>query len=192
MAVTSTMLPLGTKMPAFSLTDVVSGDTVSSSSLAGKSTLLMVICNHCPFVVRMKAELAEYCREFSGRGVSVVALSSNDATKYPADGPEQMKADAEKFGYPFPYLYDEKQEVAAALEAMCTPEFYLFDEAGKLTYRGRLDDSTPGNGKEVTGADLKSAVEALLSGAPPIQPQLPSMGCSVKWKPGREPSYVSG
>ncbi len=192
MAVTSTMLPLGTPLPEFALPDVVSGATVFSADMAGKPTLLMVICNHCPYVVRMKAELARLGREILERGVGVLAISANDAGRYPDDGPAQMKADAEGFEYPFPYLFDEQQTVASALQAMCTPEFYLFDADGKLTYRGRFDDSTPGNGKPVTGADLMGAVAALLSGAPPVDSQFPSMGCSVKWKPGRVPSYVSG
>ncbi len=186
----SSMLPLGTRLPEFSLHDTVSGKLFSSSALAGRPALLMVICNHCPFVVRMKAELSEYCRDFQARGIEVVALSANDAQKYPADSPAQMKADAEKFGYSFPYLYDEEQSVAAALRAVCTPEFYLFDAEGQLTYRGRLDDSTPGNGKPVTGSDLKAAIDALLSGRPAPLEQLPSMGCSVKWKSDRVPDYM--
>ena len=191
MVVTSSMLPLGTLLPEFSLPDTVSGALLSSAELKGKPALLMVICNHCPYVVRIKRGLPDLMKDFIDRGVAVVALSANDVEKYPADSPEQMKADAEVFGYPFPYLYDEEQTLAAALQAVCTPEFYLFGSDGKLFYRGRLDDSTPGNDKEVTGAELKRAVDALLSGAPPIEPQLPSTGCSLKWKADRVPSYVS-
>lgn len=151
----------------------------------------MVLCNHCPYVVRIKRELASLTQDFIDRGVAVVALSANDVEKYPADSPEQMKADADVFGYPFPYLYDEEQTLAASLRAVCTPEFYLFGVDGKLNYRGRLDDSTPGNGKPASGADLKRAVDALLQGSPPTEPQLPSMGCSLKWKRDRVPDYVS-
>jgi hypothetical protein len=151
----------------------------------------MVLCNHCPYVVRIKHALSILARDFIDRGIAVVAVSANDVEKYPADAPGQMKADAEVFGYPFPYLYDQEQSLAAALQAVCTPEFYLFGVDGRLSYRGRLDDSTPGNGRPSTGADLRRAVETLLSGGPPIEPQLPSMGCSVKWRGDRVPSYVN-
>lgn len=190
MAVQSNMIPLGTQMPQFSLVDVVSGSPFASTSLAKRNSLICVICNHCPYVVRMKEQFAGLSRNLIARGINVVAVSANDVTTHPEDGPEYMKVDAQKFSYPFPYLYDEDQELAAALGAMCTPEFYLFDAQGELVYRGRLDDSTPGNGKPVTGADLKRAVDALLSGEPPIEPQLPSMGCSVKWKADRLPAHV--
>lgn len=190
MAVTSSMLPLGTHLPEFALPDAASGALFSSAQLEGKPALVMVLCNHCPYVVRIKRELPALTQDFINRGVGVVALSANDVDKYPADSPEQMKADAEVFGYPFPYLYDEEQTVAASLQAVCTPEFYLFGADGKLHYRGRLDDSTPGNGKPSTGADLKQAVDTLLQGGPPPEPQLPSMGCSLKWKADRVPSYV--
>lgn len=184
------MLPLGSRLPEFSLPDSASGALFSSAMLQGRPALLMVLCNHCPYVVHIKRELPRLTQDFIDRGVGVVALSANDVEKYPADGPAQMKADAEVFGYPFPYLYDEEQTLAAALQAACTPEFYLFGADGKLFYRGRLDNSTPGNGKDVTGLELSSAVDALLSGAPPIEPQFPSMGCSLKWKADRVPGYL--
>jgi thiol-disulfide isomerase/thioredoxin len=190
MAVESTMIPLGTKMPQFSLLDVVSGEQVTSMSLAGAPALVAVICNHCPYVKRIKSQLADFARDWMNQGIRVIAVSANDATTHPEDGPEPMKADAQTYSYPFPYLYDADQELVAALQAMCTPEFYLFNEESALVYRGRLDDSTPGNGKSVTGADLKRAVQALLAGAPAIAPQLPSMGCSVKWKSDRLPEYA--
>lgn len=189
MAVTSAMLPLGTVLPTFSLDDTVSGETISSRDLAGKPALLTLICNHCPFVVHVKEELVRVGKELDEKGVAMVAISSNDVSTHPTDGPDQMKADAKKYGYPFPYVYDESQALAQALRAMCTPEFYLFDADGKLTYRGRLDASSPGNGLPVTGNELRAAVDALLSGKPPVHPQHPSMGCSVKWKEGNVPGY---
>jgi peroxiredoxin len=185
------MLPLGSPLPTFSLPDAVSGDTISSESLAGKPVLLTVICNHCPFVVHIKEELVRVGNELAQKGVAMVAISSNDVSTHPTDGPEQMKADAEKYGYPFPYVFDESQVLAQTLRAMCTPEFYLFDSEGKLVYRGRLDASSPGNGLPVTGDELRAAVDALLSGKAPIEPQHPSRGCSVKWKEGNVPGYFN-
>lgn len=189
MAVQSVMLPLGTPLPQFSLPDAVSGATFSSEDFAGKPLLLTVICNHCPFVVHVKEELVRVGKELAAQGFSVVAVSSNDVSTYPSDGPEKMKADAEEYGYPFPYLFDESQALAQALHAMCTPEFYLFDAQGTLTYRGRLDGSTPGNGVPVTGSELRQAAAALLAGSAPVEPQHPSIGCSVKWKQGNVPAY---
>ena len=176
------MLPLGTSLPGFSLVNATTGELVESASLGGVPVLLTVICNHCPYVVRIKDALAELGRETAAQGVKMVAISSNDAVTYPADGPAAMKADAEKYGYTFPYLFDETQDLARALQAMCTPEFYLFDAAGQLTYRGRLDASSPGNQEPCDGKELRAAITALLSGAPPIEPQLPSRGCSIKWR----------
>ena len=188
-AVESTMLPLGTKAPEFSLPDT-EGKTVSLADFTGKRGLLvMFICNHCPFVKHIRAELAKAGREYQEKGVGVVAIMSNDAANYPDDRPEKMKEEARNAGYTFPYLYDATQAVAKAYHAACTPDFFLFDQDLKLVYRGQLDDSRPGNGKPVTGADLRAALDALLSGKPALAPQKPSIGCNIKWKAGNEPDY---
>jgi peroxiredoxin len=183
------MLPLGSKLPDFSLPDAVTGKTVSSTELAGKTAVVAFICNHCPYVQHLRKELAEfgrYCRE---RGVAMVAISSNDAGSYPQDAPGPMAEEAKRFGYVFPYLFDDTQEVAKAFQAACTPEFYAFDASGKLAYRGQFDDSRPGNGAPVTGADLRAAVDALLAGKQPSEKQKASIGCNIKWRRGNAPSY---
>jgi peroxiredoxin len=187
MAVSSSMLELGTPLPAFSLPDTVSGRRVSSSELAGKASVVMFICNHCPYVKRIRQGLAEFGRYCAERGVPVVAVSSNDPGTYPDDAPDKMALEAKDAGYGFPYVFDESQEVAKAFRAVCTPEFYVFDAAGKLAYRGRFDDANPKNDAPVTGRDARAAVDALLSGARPGAEQRPSIGCSIKWKPGNEP-----
>ena len=185
----STMLPLGTAAPEFRLPNV-DGREVSLADVAGaKGTVVMFICNHCPFVKHVADELARLARDFLSRGIGFAAISSNDVSTHPADSPEQMVREAEERGYPFPYLYDETQEVAQAYRAACTPDFYLFDAARKLVYRGQLDPSRPGSGVPVTGSDLRAAIDALLAGQPPVADQVPSLGCNIKWKPGREPPY---
>jgi peroxiredoxin len=189
MAATSQMLPLGTPMPAFALVDAVSGRKVSSAELAGKPAVVAFICNHCPYVQHLRSELARFGRDSGERGVALVGISSNDAATYPQDAPGPMAEEARQHGYVFPYLFDESQEVAKAFRAACTPEFYLFDPAGKLVYRGQFDDSRPGNGKPVTGADLRRAVDAVLKGEQPSSNQVPSVGCSIKWKKGNAPGY---
>ena len=182
MATPSTMLPLGTAAPAFELPDTVSGRTRSLDELAGKrGTLVMFICNHCPYVQHVIPELLKLAAEFQPRGVSFVAISSNDVGSYPEDGPEAMSREAAKHGFPFPYLYDATQQIAIAYDAACTPDFYLFDAGLKLVYRGRLDDSTPRNGKPLTGADLRAALIALLAEQTIPAEQFPSLGCSIKW-----------
>jgi len=178
----STMLPLGSVLPSFSLPDAVSERTVSSSELAGKPAVVFFICNHCPFVKHIRVELARFGRECRERGVGFVAISSNDAIAYPDDSPEAMAIEAREFGYVFPYLYDESQDVARAFQAACTPDLYIFDAKGLLAYRGQFDDSRPGNGIPVTGRDARAAVEALLAGKPPSPDQIPSIGCNIKWK----------
>ena len=190
MAVTSTMLPLGTTAPDFALPDVVSGQKVSLSDFDGSAGLLvMFICNHCPYVQHVRSELARFGRDYKDSGLGIVAISSNDADQYPDDGPEAMKQEAESHGYTFPYLFDEDQVVAARYTAMCTPDFFLFDTDRELVYRGRFDDSRPNSGVPVTGADLRSAVDAVLANKPVNEEQWPSMGCSIKWKPGNTPAY---
>ncbi len=186
----STMLPLGTRAPEFSLPDP-EGKTVSLSDFAGsKGLLVMFICNHCPYVKHVRDELARLGRDYQGRGVGIVAISSNDVTNYPDDSPEKMKQEKEQAGYTFPYLYDETQEVAKAYHAACTPDFYVFDASLRLVYRGQLDDSRPGNDEAVTGKDVRNALECVLTGATMSLKQKPSMGCNIKWKPGNEPDYA--
>ena len=174
-------MPQGTAAPDFSLPDVVTGDTVSLAAFSDKSALLvMFICAHCPYVVHVRGALVNLAKEYTQ--VSFVAISSNDAVRYPADGPEGLRAMAVECEFPFPMLFDETQEVARSYQAECTPDFFLFDAERKLAYRGRLDDSTPGNGKPLIGADLRAAIDAVLAGSPAPQPQMPSLGCSIKWK----------
>lgn len=185
----STMLPLGTTLPAFSLPNV-DGRVVSSSDFAAAPALLVAfICNHCPFVKHIATELALLGRDYQGRGVGIVAISSNDATAFPDDGPAKMVEEARLRGYTFPYLYDETQQVAQAYKAACTPDFFLFDNNHKLAYRGQLDDSRPDNGLPVTGKDLRAALDAVLAGKPLSPEQRASIGCNIKWKPGNEPAY---
>lgn len=174
-------MPAGTPAPEFSLPDVVSGRTVSLADYAGRPALLMMfLCAHCPYVVHVRTELVRLARGFPRVGFA--AISSNDAEKYPGDAPDALRAMAVECGFPFPMLYDESQDVARAYTAACTPDFFLFDRDQKLAYRGRLDDSTPGNGKLVTGADLRVAIELVLAGKAVPSPQAPSLGCSIKWK----------
>ncbi len=186
----STMLPLGIKAPEFSLPNV-DGKTVSLQDVSGgKGLVVMFICNHCPFVKHLRAALAEFGREAQSRGLKVVAISSNDAVAYPDDSPAKMAEEVQIAGYTFPYLYDELQSVAKAYKAACTPDFYLFNAEQALVYRGQFDDSRPGNGKPITGADLRAAVTALLAGKAPLETQRPSIGCNIKWK--YAPEYFTG
>lgn len=185
----STMLPLGTQAPDFSLVNTDS-QTVSLSDFSGKPALLvMFICNHCPFVKHIAEELSVLGREYQSRGAGIVAISSNDSTKHPEDSPEQMVHESENRGYVFPYLFDEDQAVAKAYKAACTPDFFLFDGEQKLAYRGQLDASRPGNGIPVSGTDLRSALDAILSGQPVTENQTPSIGCNIKWVESKEPEY---
>lgn len=185
----STMLPLGTFAPDFELLNV-DGRSVDYAAAAGpKGTVVMFICNHCPFVKHVADHLAALGREYVPRGIGFVAISSNDVSNFPADSPEQMVAEAEERGYVFPYLYDETQEVAKDYHAACTPDFYLFDADRKLVYRGQLDPSRPGSDVPVTGKDLRAALDAVLAGRPPLAEQVPSLGCNIKWKAGNEPPY---
>jgi peroxiredoxin len=184
------MLPLGTTAPPLSLRDTVSGHTVSLESFAGTPALLVAfICNHCPFVKHILDGFVAFAREFGARGVAVVAISPNDAESYPADSPSEMARLAAQKVFTFPYLYDESQDVARSYQALCTPEFFLFDRERRLAYRGQFDASRPGNNRPVTGADLRAACEALLSGAQVSSEQQPSVGCSIKWKGGVEPQF---
>jgi peroxiredoxin len=185
----STMLPLGTPAPDFKLMNV-DGREVSLDDFADAPALLVIfMCNHCPFVIHVADELAKLTREYMGRGVAVVGINSNDASKYPADSPERMVAEAENRGYPFPYLYDETQEVAKAYRAACTPDFFLFDGKRRLVYRGQMDDSRPDSGIPVTGKDLRLALDRVLAGEEVPTEQRASLGCNIKWKEGNEPDY---
>ncbi|MEX0646752.1 MAG: thioredoxin family protein [Balneolaceae bacterium] len=189
-AVNSTMLELGTKAPDFSLPDAITGANFTLDGFKGNRALLvMFICNHCPYVKKIKPGLVDYATDYMSENVGVVAISSNDAENYPDDSPEQMKIEAVDLGYPFPYLYDETQETAKAYRAACTPDFFLFDEKLELAYRGQFDDSRPGNDKPVTGKDLREATDRILAGDPVPEEQIPSIGCNIKWKKGNEPDY---
>jgi peroxiredoxin len=188
-AVNSTMLPLGTIAPGFQLPDTA-GSLVSSQDFAGAAALVvMFICNHCPYVKHLRSELAKFGRECQSRGVAVVAISSNDAQRYPEDSLVKMAQESAAAGYSFPYLHDETQEVAKAYRAACTPDFYVFDNQQRLVYRGQFDDSRPGNNLPVTGRALRAAVEDVLAGRPVSTAQTPSIGCNIKWRPGSEPDY---
>jgi peroxiredoxin len=184
------MLALGTEAPDFSLTDTVSGETVSLSDYDDKTGLLvMFICNHCPYVKHVREELARLGKDYADSEIGIVAICSNDPDISPGDSPELMRQEAETHGYVFPYLFDETQEVAASYTAMCTPDFFLFDADRRLVYRGRMDGSRPDSGVPVTGEELRAAMEAVLADRPVSDEQLPSMGCSIKWAEGRQPAY---
>ncbi len=191
----STMLALGTDAPAFTLANtnpVYGGEMVSLEDCAEAPALLVAfICNHCPFVVHIKSAFSAFAEEMADQGLAVIAISANDADGFPKDGPEAMAADAAEYGYTFPYLYDEDQQVARAYRAACTPDFFLFDAGRKLVYRGQFDDSRPSNGIEVTGNDLRAAVRATLAGAEVDAKQKPSIGCNIKWKEGNAPEYFA-
>jgi len=185
----STMLPLGTAAPDFRLPDPRGGIVSKNDFAAAPGLLVMFICNHCPFVKHIRTELARFASEYTERGLAIVAINSNDAVSYPDDGPAKMAEEAARYGYRFPYLHDETQEVAKAYRAACTPDFFLFDRNRKLVYRGQFDSSRPGNGLPVTGADLRAAADALLAARPVPVEQRPSIGCNIKWKPGAQPDY---
>jgi peroxiredoxin len=186
----STMLPLGTVAPAFSLPDAVSGKNVAIDDFKNAPALLvMFICNHCPFVKHVRSELAKLARDYQAQGVAIVGISSNDIQTHPDDSPAKMAEEAKAAGYTFPYLFDETQAVAKAYQAACTPDFFVFDKDRKLAYRGQLDDSRPSNGLPVTGQDLRAELETVLGGRATPGEQRPSIGCNIKWKAGNEPSY---
>src|ERR1700756_5272540 len=179
----SAMLALGTSAPDFVLKDVVTKHEMNTQNISGpKGLLLMFICRHCPFVKHLEKALAQLGRDYEGKGVGIVAISSNDAQNYPEDAPESLAQQAKLLGFNFPYLYDETQEVARAYDAACTPDFFLFDSGFKLVYRGQFDGSRPGGGIPVTGKDLRNAMDALLAGTPIHPIQKPSLGCNIKWK----------
>jgi len=179
----SNMLPLGTQAPDFKLINTVTGQTLRLQDLKGpQGTVIMFICNHCPFVKHVNTQISRLAKDYISKGIRCIAISSNDVEHYPEDAPHLMKKNALDHGFIFPYLYDASQEVAKAYDAACTPDFYLFDHDLKLVYRGQLDDSRPGNGKPVTGEDLRNALNNLLNNQPIPEFQKPSIGCNIKWK----------
>ena len=186
----STMLPLGTSAPKFSLPNI-DGKTVSLDDFRGKPIVVTFICIHCPYVKHVAPELVRIVKDYSGRGIAFVGISSNDVTSHPEDSPEKMREEAKVQGYQFPYLYDESQEIAKTYQASCTPDFFVFDKNHGLVYRGQLDDSRPKSDKSLTGSDLRAAIDAVLSGSKPSELQKPSIGCNIKWKQGDEPQYFN-
>ncbi|HAB12316.1 MAG TPA: thioredoxin family protein [Planctomycetaceae bacterium] len=188
----STMLELGTSAPGFTLPDTT-GASVSLSDYGDAPALVVAfICNHCPFVVHIREALAEFGREYQERGVAIVAINSNDVASHPDDSPEKMAEELASAGYTFTYLYDESQSVAQAYRAACTPDFFVFDGDQRLVYRGQFDESRPESGIPVTGADLRSACDAVLSGQAVVEEQRPSLGCNIKWREGNSPAYFTG
>lgn len=186
----STMLELDTKAPDFKLPDVVTGKSVSLANFAAKRALLvMFICRHCPYVQHIKQELGRLGKDYANKDIGLVAISANDADTYPDDAPDSLKAFAQEIGLTYPLLYDATQGVAKAYTAACTPDFFLFNKERALIYRGQLDDSRPGNGKPVTGRDLREAMNSAIEGLPISGTQKPSIGCNIKWKSGNEPTY---
>jgi peroxiredoxin len=179
----STMVALGTTAPDFTLHDTVSGKNISLENVrGGVATVIMFICNHCPFVKHVNAELIKLANDYKNKGIGFVAISSNDVVNYPDDSPALMKEVAKQLKYPFSYLYDESQEVAKAYDAACTPDFFIYDRDLKLFYRGQLDDSRPGNEIPLTGKDIRHALDCLIGGQPVPEFQRPSIGCNIKWK----------
>ncbi len=188
----STMLELGTPAPSFRLPDFDGRLHALEDFAASPALLVVFMCEHCPFVRHVRGGIAALAREYAPRGLAVVAINANDLDAYPQDGPDAMRRESAELGYVFPYLLDATQAVAQAYRAACTPDFFLFDRQRRLVYRGQFDDSRPGNGVPVTGADLRAALDALLAGAPPLPGQRPSLGCNIKWKPGNAPDYFGG
>ena len=188
----STMLPLGTKAPNFTLPDPAGEKHSLADFRDSKAFLVMFICNHCPFVKHVREKIVQIAETYQKKGVAVFAVNPNDAEKYPDDSPEKMKETAEQLGFTFPYLVDADQKVAREYKAACTPDFYVFNRDLELVYRGQMDDSRPGNDKPVTGDDLTRALDRVLAGKPAPEKQKPSIGCNIKWKSGNEPEYFKG
>ena len=187
-----TMLELGTKAPDFSLPNVDGSNVALSDAADDAPVLVIFMCNHCPFVIHIRSELARFAKEYQEKGVFIVGINSNDVATHPDDNPERMVEEAKVAGYTFAYLFDESQDVAKAYRAACTPDFFLFDKNRKLVYRGQFDDSRPESGIPVTGNDLRSACDAVLANEPVSEPQKPSIGCNIKWKDGALPDYFTG
>lgn len=178
----SAMLALGTALPEFKLPDVRTADVLGSEDFRGRPLLVVFLCVHCPYVKHIQAGLAELSRDYADSELGIVGIASNDASSHPEDGPENQAKVAERVGYKFPVLYDESQDMARAFTAACTPDFFLFAADGRLAYRGQFDDARPGNEVPVTGASLRAAVDSVLAGNAPSNDQLPSRGCSIKWR----------
>ncbi len=187
----STMLDLGTSAPDFTLARADGKTFTLADQAIDKGLLVIFICNHCPYVLHIAARLAEKIRDYQDQGITVVGINSNDYSAFPDDSPEKMITLAKSFAFSFPYLVDEKQDVAKIYQAACTPDFFLFNQEKKLVYRGQFDSARPGNEQPITGEDLSAAVNALLTGTPISSEQKPSMGCNIKWKPGSEPNYFT-
>ena len=186
----STMLELNTQAPEFSLLEPLSGKKVSLDDYQNQAVLIAFISNHCPYVILLKEALQRFAENYQGYGLQLIAVNSNDIEKYPADSPEKMIEDVKRYQYGFPYLFDETQAIASAYKAACTPDFFLFDAQHKLYYRGQFDDARPNTGVEVSGMDIRNAADQLLAGNPAPEQQIPSMGCSIKWKQGNAPDYA--
>ena len=184
------MLELGTQAPEFSLIEPLTQYTVSLSDFKNTPILVAFICNHCPYVILLKEAFEQFTKDYRAKGLQVIAINANDVNNYPADSPEKMIDDAKNYGYSFPYLFDESQEVAAKYKAACTPDFFLFDAEHKLYYRGQFDSARPGSGVEVTGKDMRKAADYLLAGKEMSEDQIPSVGCGIKWKQGNQPEYA--
>jgi peroxiredoxin len=188
----STMLPLGTSAPGFSLPEPATGRVVSASDFRTAPALLVIfLSNHCPYVKHIAGALADLGREYAEKGLAIVGINANDVTNYPDDSPDKMVEEVEMRGYPFPYLFDESQVVAKAFKAACTPDFFLYDAERRLVYRGQFDSSRPGNDEPVTGRDLRRACDAVLAGEIPSGEQVPSIGCNIKWKAGNAPAWFA-
>jgi thiol-disulfide isomerase/thioredoxin len=185
----STMLALGTAAPNFTLLEPATGNKLSLQELLGQPFLVAFICNHCPYVVLIKDELSRFAEQYQQQGLKVIAINSNDVANYPEDSPEKMIEFSKACAFSFPYLYDETQEIAKSYKAACTPDFFMFDKAAKLFYRGQFDGARPNSQTPVTGIDLRTAADALLSNKKSIEPQIASLGCNIKWKQGNEPHY---
>lgn len=191
--VPSTMVPLGTAAPSFSLPEPATGRTISLEDFANTPALLVVfLSNHCPFVKHIADGFARFAREYGARGLGIVGICANDVATHPEDSPEMMAGEVKRRGYAFPYLFDESQEVAKAYGASCTPDFFLYDRKRELAYRGQFDASRPSLDAPVTGADLRAACDAVLAGRPAASEQVPSVGCNIKWRPGNAPAWFHG
>lgn len=184
------MLDLRTQAPEFSLLEPATQNTVSLSDFKGQAVLVAFICNHCPYVILLKEAFEQFNKDYQDQNIQVIAINSNDVKNYPADSPEKMIDDVKNFGYSFPYLFDETQEVAAKYQAACTPDFFLFDAQHTLYYRGQFDNARPNSTIEVTGSDMRNAVDSLLAGKDTPDEQIPSVGCGIKWKQGNQPDYA--
>jgi len=185
----STMLELGTQAPEFSLLDPSTQNMVSLSDFNSQPVLVAFICNHCPYVILLKEAFEQFAKDYQTQGLQVIAINANDVENYPADSPAKMAEDVKKIGYSFPYLFDETQDIAARYKAACTPDFFLFDAQHKLYYRGQFDSARPNLGVNVTGIDMRNAADNLLAGKDAPNQQIPSVGCSIKWKQGNQPDY---